>query len=408
MAGAQLRPAYRGAVYLVADHPWPPTSGGRSRDASRAEALQRLGPVLVLSLDMPDAPPQWAAAQRRYWARRRRQALRVLDLAAGIARANHVALQRAIAAEMPAAMRDVLRDTKPSVVILGRPFFGEFIRVARATGACVIVDADESIAAVSLSMLRSRAPLGARLRALADMLSAGRMERRDFPMADEIWAGSQIEAAVLKSESAPSSVRIVPNIAPIGLAYADPGPIRQVAFVGSYSHPPNEEAAIELVTRIMPAVRAAGGPSELLLIGRGPTPRLRRIASAGLGVRIVADVADVSVTLRSAGVLVMPIRSGGGSRIKALEAAALGVPIISTAFGISGSGLRPGVDVLVAETPEEFANALRILQDDAGFRTSLALSASKSIARHHSLDVLAETVAAAVQSCGAQPGGVAS
>jgi glycosyltransferase involved in cell wall biosynthesis len=225
------------------------------------------------------------------------------------------------------------------------------------------------------------------------------MERRDFPMADEIWAGSSEEAKTLERVSTPTPVRVVPNIAPTGHAYADPGPVRQIAFVGSYSHPPNEEAAIELATKIMPAVRAAGGPSELILIGRGPTERLRRIASAHPGVRIAADVADVSVPLREAGVLVMPVRSGGGSRIKALEAAALGVPIVSSAFGISGSSLRPGVDALVAETPTEFAQAVRRLRDEPDLRRALTAAASSSVAASHSPAALAAAIGAAVDRC---------
>lgn len=402
------RSAYRGAVYLVADHPWPATSGGRARDASRAVALGRLGPITVLSLDTPDAPAAWGAAQRRYWARRRRQALRVVDLALGILNGNHVALQRSIAAGLPTALETVLGDLRPSVVVLGRPFFGAFIRVARQSGACVIVDADESIAGVSRSVLRSRARLSARARALADLLSATRMERRDFPQADELWAGSEEEAHALRKAARPTPTRVVPNIAPPHLVHQDPGPVRRVAFVGSYAHPPNEEAAVELVTAIMPAVRSAGGPAELVLIGRGPTPGLRRLASGDPGVQIAADVPNVAELLRDAGILVMPVRSGGGSRIKALEAAALGVPIVSTSFGISGSNLRPGIDLLVADSPSDFAVSIRRLQDDAALRTSLSRSAHRSVTEFHSLEALAVTVAESVRRCTTERSGGAA
>jgi glycosyltransferase involved in cell wall biosynthesis len=325
--------------------------------------------------------------------------VRLADLAIGVLKGNHVALQRAIAAGMPAALETVLREAQPSIVVLGRPFFGSFISVARQSGASVIIDADESIAAVSRSVLSSRARLGARARALADLLSAGRMERRDFPIADEVWAGSEAERRTIAASAGTTRVRVVPNIVPPGLGAREPGPIRQVAFVGSYSHPPNEEAAIELARVVMPAVRAAGGPAELVLIGRDPTPRLRRLAKADPRVRIAPNVADVSVPLRSAGVLVMPVRSGGGSRIKALEAAALGVPIISTSFGTSGTWLRPQVDVLIAETPGEFASAIRRLQTDPDLRTSLARNAGQTVAEHHSARAVSAAVAEAVRMC---------
>jgi glycosyltransferase involved in cell wall biosynthesis len=356
--------------------------------------------VTVLALDTPDAPSEWAAGQRRYWIRRRRQALRLVDLGIGILRANHVALQRAQAAGLPAALATMLLELQPSVVVLGRPFFGEFVRVARRSGACVIVDADESLAAVSRSVLRSRATLAKRLRALLDLLSVGRMERRDFRIADEVWAGSAAERAALQRASSPALVRVVPNIAP-RLVEEDsiPGPVRQIAFVGSFSHPPNEEAAIELATRIMPAVRAAGGPRELVLIGRDPTSRLGRLAAGDPDLTIAANVPDVSLPLRSAGVLVMPMRSGGGSKIKALEAAALGVPVISTRFGLSGVALQGEKDVLVAETPSEFATAVNRLRDEPGLAARLAASARARIASDHSPAALVAAVSEAVARC---------
>jgi polysaccharide biosynthesis protein PslH len=394
---------YRGAVLVVADHPWPSTSGGRVRDANRAAALGALGALTVLSLDAPAAHPAWVVAMGRYWARRRRQLLRLVDLGMGILGGNHVALRRATKAGLPAALTAVLDELRPSVVVLGRPFFGDFITVARRSGACVFVDADESLVGVSRSILRSRAPFAARIRALADLLAVGRMERRDFPQADEVWAGSERERLALAPVAAPAPVRVVPNIASAGKpSMRSPGPVRQVAFVGSFTHPPNEEAAIELATVVMPAVRAAGGPSELVLIGRDPTPRLRRMAALDPAIVIAADVPDVGVPLRAAGVLVMPIRSGGGSRIKALEAAALGVPIVSTSFGIAGLHLRPGLDVLVAESPEDFAAAVRRLQEEPELRDTVVANARRSIETHHSTGALAAAVADAVARCRSQ------
>jgi glycosyltransferase involved in cell wall biosynthesis len=226
------------------------------------------------------------------------------------------------------------------------------------------------------------------------------MERRDFAKADEVWAGSESERGPLAWVSAPTPVRVVPNIAPAGTAPTGAsGPIRQIAFVGSYNHPPNEEAAIELLTSIMPAIRAAGGPAELVLIGRDPTRRMRRLAARDPLVTIAANVADTGVPLFAAGLLVMPIRSGGGSRIKALEAAALGVPVVSTSFGIAGLELRAGTDVLTAETPREFAEAVRSLQRDPQLRHALVANARRSVEAHHSVAALAGAVEASIGGC---------
>lgn len=99
----------------------------------------------------------------------------------------------------------------------------------------------------------------------------------------------------------------------------------------------------------------------------------------------------------------MPIRSGGGSRIKALEAVALGVPVVSTSFGIAGLELRPGIDVLVAETAAEFAEAVRRLQSEPTLRETLVANARRSVAAHHSTTSVQAAVSAAVSGCRPEP-----
>jgi glycosyltransferase involved in cell wall biosynthesis len=167
-------------------------------------------------------------------------------------------------------------------------------------------------------------------------------------------------------------------------------------LVGSLRHPPNEEAALELIQSIMPAIRATGGPDELVVIGREPSARLQRVAAVTGHVTLTGEVADTDVLLREAGVLVAPIRSGGGTRLKVLDAAAAGVPIVTTAFGVEGLRLRPDDDVLIAETPDSFAEAVRRLRDDPVLALRLVTNARRSVAQHHSIEALKGAVSAAL------------
>jgi len=320
----------------------------------------------------------------------------VVDLLVGMVRGRHVVLQRAAAAGLPAAFRDVLADVRPSIVVLGQPFFGPFIDHARAAGALVIVEADESLDRVNRSVLASSASLSQRARALADLVAVRAMERRDLRRADQIWAGSEIESAALTAHSAGAPVIVVPTIASVPSEEPPPpGPLNAVGFVGWFAHPPNQAAALELIGSIMPAIRAAGGPRRLMLIGRDPTARMRRAAAGDPDIEITGAVDDPAISLRAAGVLVMPVRAGGGTRVKALNAIAAGVPIVSTAFGVEGFNLRPGTDVLIAESPPEFANAVRHLENET-LRTELASNAREAIARTHSLPALRAAIADAL------------
>jgi hypothetical protein len=232
---------------------------------------------------MPDPPASLAPAIERYWARRRSQPTRVLDLAMGAVLGNHVSLQRATAAGLPQAFEALLADLRPALVVLGRPFFGRFVTADRRRGAHLIIDPDESLERVNRSVLRSRSSLATRARALADLPAVARMERRDFHLAEELWTSSPIEARAFARIGGSARVRLVPNVSEVPSVVQPPEELRQVAFVAYFRHPPNEEAALELITEIMPVVRAAGGPRELVLIGREPTERMQAVA-ASLGV----------------------------------------------------------------------------------------------------------------------------
>jgi glycosyltransferase involved in cell wall biosynthesis len=399
-----LTHGYRGAVYLVADYPWPATSGGRVRVASIAAILGNLGPLTVLALDSVDADERWIAAIGRHRARRASTPQRLMDLAGGVVTGRHVALQRAFKADLPRAFGQVLSVVRPSVVILGYPFLGRFVDEAHKASACVIADAGESLERVSRSVLGSRGAVRHRARAMADLLSVGRMERADLPRFDQVWASSEIERKALEAAAGPTPVRVVPNaILSVTPLDGPPGPVREIGFVGWFAHPPNEAAALELITSIMPAIRIAGGPRQLTLIGRDPTSRMRQAASRDPEVVITGSVDDPKVQLRHAGVLVMPVRSGGGTRTKALEAIAAGVPVISTAFGVEGLDLDPGRDVLLAETPQEFAVAVRHVQSNDNSRQDLVTNAWRAVNERLSGPALRRAIEAALAECASGP-----
>ncbi len=389
----------RRAVYLASECLDPPTSGGRRHGAALLVALQEHMDVVLLTPDVADAAfPSWAAAVDRLKARRSSQPRRALDLVRGLVTGRPVMSERAERAGLPAALGDVIATTSPELVVLARPFFGTFIDVVRAGGAAVAVDADESLVRVARSIARSRAPFSSRVRALLDLAAVGRMERREYPRADQVWVTSNIERGHFVRYLAPDRVFEMPNVVLVGDGTAMPAPpsdVAAVAYVGWYGYPPNELAAVELAVKIMPRVRALGGPKRLVLIGRDPTVRMRRLARDG-EVEITGEVPDVLPPLRRAGLLAVPLRAGGGTRVKILEAAAAGVPIVSTRFGAEGLGLGAGKGVLLAEDPDEFARAIVRVATDPDLRRDMALQARAALVQSHSPARLAEALSMAL------------
>ncbi|MCB9876757.1 MAG: glycosyltransferase [Planctomycetes bacterium] len=156
-------------------------------------------------------------------------------------------------------------------------------------------------------------------------------------------------------------VEVVPNSVDLDalplLPLADPAAAPRLLFVGSLDYPPNLEAVTELCERHVPALRAAFPASTVRLVGKDPDGHGARFRGVP-GVEVVGPVDDLVPHYRDTHAVYLPIRSGGGTRIKILEAWALGVPVLSTAVGAEG---LPADDAHVArfETPEQGVAALR-------------------------------------------------
>jgi glycosyltransferase involved in cell wall biosynthesis len=187
-----------------------------------------------------------------------------------------------------------------------------------------------------------------------------RFERRTYAAADCTVAVTDLDADRIRGQFGGGRVEVVDNgvdtryfrPAP---APAGPGPI---LFLGSLDWRPNLDAVGQLLAHVFPAVRAEEPGARLCLVGRNPPGWLRRQATATAGVELHADVPDVRPYLAASSALAVPLRIGGGSRLKILEALASGVPVVSTRVGAEGLSLEPGRHLTVADTVADMAPAL--------------------------------------------------
>jgi polysaccharide biosynthesis protein PslH len=132
----------------------------------------------------------------------------------------------------------------------------------------------------------------------------------------------------------------------------------KLLFLGSLDWRPNLDAISLLLDDIFPKVRATNPAATLALVGRRPPEWLKARVATVPGVRVFADVPDVRPFLATCGMLVVPLRIGGGSRLKILEALATETPVISTRIGAEGLQLTPERDLIVTETPGEMSAAI--------------------------------------------------
>jgi polysaccharide biosynthesis protein PslH len=182
----------------------------------------------------------------------------------------------------------------------------------------------------------------------------------------------------VSSEDAAALRRLVPRLQPdvvangLNLAlYLDyqPEPAasapQQLVFTGKMDYRPNLDAALWFAAEVMPLVRAAVPNAEFVIVGQQAPPRLRKLHGQ-FGISVTGRVEDTRPFIGGAAIYVAPLRMGGGTRFKLLEAMALARPVVTTALGAEGFSVQHGREVLIADRPDDFAQSVvSLLQDPA-------------------------------------------
>jgi glycosyltransferase involved in cell wall biosynthesis len=137
-----------------------------------------------------------------------------------------------------------------------------------------------------------------------------------------------------------------------------------ILHVGTMYWPPNIDGVRWFIHQVYPHIRAQRPEAHFDVVGARPPQDLVGLGGNGSGVNVTGYVPDATPYLKQAGVMVVPVRAGGGMRVKILNALAQGLPMVSTTIGCEGIAVRDGRHLLIADTPEEFAQAtLRLLND---------------------------------------------
>ena len=137
----------------------------------------------------------------------------------------------------------------------------------------------------------------------------------------------------------------------------------RMVFSGSMDWHPNEDAVIYFADAILPRIRAEIPDATLTVVGRNPTAHLREVA-ARAGIDVTGTVDDVRPSIGEAAVYVVPLRAGGGTRLKIFEALAMAKPVVSTTVGAEGLALEDGRHFVGADDPNTFADSvIRLLRN---------------------------------------------
>jgi glycosyltransferase involved in cell wall biosynthesis len=155
----------------------------------------------------------------------------------------------------------------------------------------------------------------------------------------------------------------------------------RVIFAGAMDYHANIEAVTGFADEVWPKLRVSAPQLRFTIVGRNPAPAVQALAGRE-GIEVTGMVPDVLPYYGEAVVAVMPLRVGGGTRIKILEAMAAGVPVVSTAIGAEGLAALPGKHYLLADSSGEMGMAIEELLANPARRTQMAEAARDFVGRH--------------------------
>ncbi len=240
---------------------------------------------------------------------------------------------------------------------------------------------------VESALVRSYARVGrgpAGLLAHAEAAALRAMERSVVPSFDTVVVVSERERHRLPAGV--GDVLVCPNGRdPDPSGPLPPATTPTAAFVATLGWAPNVDAAVWFAQEVWPEVHRRSPEARLLLVGRDPAPSVRALATSS--VEVSGTVSDVRPYLAKARVAVAPLRSGGGTRLKILEALDAGRPVVATSVAVDGLEDLIGEGVVVADDPGTMIEELRALLDDPDGAAALGRAGHDAVAARHTWDV---------------------
>jgi glycosyltransferase involved in cell wall biosynthesis len=162
-----------------------------------------------------------------------------------------------------------------------------------------------------------------------------------------------------------------------------------LVFVGSMDWAPNIDGIDWFGREVLPLLLKRKPDCTIAIVGRTPPRSIQQLAELHPGIRVTGTVPDVRPWFWGSKVSIVPLRVGGGTRLKIFEAMAAGIPVVSTAVGAEGLGARDGDTIRIADTPEAFAECCVALLDDAAERKRLSDRALHMITSLYSWEAVA-------------------
>jgi glycosyltransferase involved in cell wall biosynthesis len=295
------------------------------------------------------------------------------------------------------ALNRVLCGRRFDIVNLEFPYLGHCVLRQAPIGEkppLLVVDSHEIAYDLARQFAVAGANFGRRLYAGANWRKLKREELGIYREADGVYLCSTEDEQRLLEEVPEARTAVIPNAADVDYYQprpTDPSPDgRTVVYFGLLSTIPNIDAVTHFVRDIWPLIAEAHPEARCKIIGGRPPQSL--LALAGSRIELTGFVPDLRPHLAAAAAVVVPLRLGGGTRLKIVEAMAMGKAIVSTSLGAEGIEAVPGRDILIEDEPAAFADAVSRLLAEPNLAARIGQSARRQAIERYAWSATAQVL----------------
>jgi sugar transferase (PEP-CTERM/EpsH1 system associated) len=390
-------------LWLTYGLPYPADSGARIRDFHLIREAARTSRIHLFSL-IPPGDPTDAGELRDFC-----KSIETVALPGPHSGRQLVSFIRCCLARRPLAafpfycaetarrLRNIIAREKIDILQVEQSHLAAYLDAALPEGTCRTVLSLHNVCFEQYrQMARLEVGLAARALYRLKAFASRKAERHYIPRFDCCVVVSPAEGELLQ--------RVLPKVRPVvienGVDCARLKPLPDspsgsgLLFTGEMGYPPNTDGAMLFARSILPRIRAFVPDAKLFVVGHSPAALVKRLGWEP-GIEVTGYVNDILPHYRRSKVAVVPLRAGGGTRLKILESMALGRAVVSTSIGCAGLEVRHGVHLMIADHPQQFADCVvRLLGDDA-LRAKLTGNARRLVEEHYDWPAIGERLALA-------------
>jgi glycosyltransferase involved in cell wall biosynthesis len=389
-------------LYVTTRICWPVTSGAHSRDFYIASHLARHTNLTYIGMASADEGTQVEpVSEAPILPLGNTSVVRVLrstqytlmEIVRGLIGPQPLSLLHYTSPLVMQQVERVLSNDSFDIVELEGIFLCSYVARIRKLAPRALLNCDwHNIESEVMSRYADNTPgLPRRLYARRTAHLLRRQEDLLLPACDTHTVCSERERQALLRRNPGLRIEVIPNGVDVEsfLSSSEPNSLRRdLIFVGSMKYHPNVDGACFFAREIWPAIRRQRPDLRFVIVGAQPTAEVLKLAEQP-GITVTGTVDDVRPFYRSALAAVVPLRVGGGTRLKILEAMAAGVPVISTALGAEGLSVTNGADILLADSPADFVECALMLTPVSELWKKLA-EAGRSLARNYDWNAIGD------------------